>query len=373
MIDSTLVELAKRTDLLALVGNSIELRRESSTEWSGPCPLCGGTKRFHVKSNNSWFCRDCHPEFGDAIEYMRWLHSLNFVEAVQRLTGNVTMTTPTTKLKPAIKQPAHVAQPTDWTAKALPMVTAAQERIEQASAYLTSRCIALATAVFWGLGYRTDAPLPGTWHASERRHLVEPQPAIVIPWYRAGKLCAVRYRFLQTHEYTDVDGQPRKAKLTSVPGSDFTGLLYGGHMLPAFCTMPANENGHNAEALRTLVIVEGELNAMSIWQIAEAWRWDVLSLGSESQKLPDGGRRLAERYDRTIVWMDKPEIAKSVMVQIAGAVAVSSPIIEDRAMDANDLLKMGELGNFLLDARQRACKGEDEKKRLKWDLWEVGR
>lgn len=370
MIDSTVIEIAKRTNLLELVGQNVELRRESANEWSGPCPHCSGTDRLHVKADG-FFCRQCHPEFGDAIDYMRWLHRLDFHEAVERLTSHIS--TPSQgKVQPTPKQPSQPAQPPEWHAKALPMVTAAQERIEEAQAYLESRKLELSTALAFGLGYRPDAPLPGTWDSNERRHVTAPQPALVIPWYRGGKLCAVRYRFLSAHMYTDTDGKSRTAKLTSVPGSDFTALLYGGHMLPAFCAQPIHDNGRCAEQLRTLVIVEGEINAMSIWQVTNGWKWDVLSLGSETQKLPDGGRKLAERYGRTIVWMDKANIAKSIMSQIAGSVAVNSPTVEERVLDANDLLQTGQLGDFLMLVRSRACKNDDERERVKWDFAEVG-
>ena len=103
MIDATIVELARRTNLINLIGSAVELRRESAHEWAGPCPHCGGTDRLHVKANG-FFCRQCHPEFGDAIEYMRWLHQLDFAEAVRRLTGDTTMQ-PTIKAQPTPKAP----------------------------------------------------------------------------------------------------------------------------------------------------------------------------------------------------------------------------------------------------------------------------
>jgi hypothetical protein len=366
MIESTVVEMARQTNLINLVGNSIELRRESAQEWSGPCPVCQGNDRLHVKADG-FFCRRCHPEFGDAIEYMRWLHKDTFTGAVERLTGH-TATSTITKLQPTAKQPAQPVQPPVWHAKALVMVTEAQERIEAATTYLEGRRIDLSTALAFGLGYRHDAPLPATWDAKTKQHTAEPQSAIVIPWYRAGKMVAVRYRFLTTHRYTDTDGKQRTAKLTSVPGSDFSALLYGGHMLPAFVTMPLDANGKCAEQLRTLIIIEGEINAMSVWQVANGWNWDVLSLGSESQPLPAGGRALAERYGRTIIWMDKPEIAKALMAQVPGSVAVNSPPVDGKILDANDLLQSGQLASFLREVRLRACKSDEERERVKWSI-----
>jgi hypothetical protein len=374
MIDATLVELAKRTNLIELVGKSVELRRESATEWSGPCVRCQGTDRLHVKAD-AFFCRKCHPQFGDAIEYTRWLHRVDFAGAIGILTGQTEgpkarITTP----QPTTKQPQRKdAQYSGWAEDTQPMVTEAQAQLSDGSAYLESRGLHEATTAAYGLGFRTDAPLPGTWHAKERRHTVDPQPAIVIPWYRGGKLAAVRYRFLSLHTYIDIDGKERKVRQSSVYDSDFTGALYGGHVLPEFCTMAPNDNGRNAESLRTLVLCEGEINAMSIWQEMEPCNWDVLSLGSESQKLSAAALSFAERYGRVIIWMDNPEMAKRVMSQIAGSVAISSPVIDDRQIDANIMLQTGELLDFLVEARKRACQNEDERERVKWDLWEAGR
>ena len=374
MIDATLVELAKRTNLIELVGKSVELRRESASEWSGPCPICGGDDRMHVKAD-AFFCRKCHPQFGDPIEYTRWLHRVDFAGAIGILTGQTQgpkvrhMTPQPTTKPPQRKEVQH----SGWVEDVQPLVTEAQASIKDGLAYLESRGLHETTATVFGLGFRVDAPLPGTWHAKERRHMVDPQPAIVIPWFRGGKLAAVRYRFLALHTYTDIDGKERKVKQSSVYDSDFTGALYGGHVLPAFCTMAPNDNGRNAEQLRTLVLCEGEINAMSIWQETEAINWDVLSLGSESQKLSAGALSFAERYGRVIIWMDKADIAKRVMSQIAGSVAISSPVIDDRQIDANIMLQTGELAGFLVEARYRACQSEDERERVKWDLWEAGK
>ncbi len=50
MIDAQL--LKDRTDLLALVGQNVTLRRHASTrggEWVGPCPFCHSDHRIHVQ------------------------------------------------------------------------------------------------------------------------------------------------------------------------------------------------------------------------------------------------------------------------------------------------------------------------------------
>lgn len=379
MIDATLVEMARRTNLIDLVGQRVDLRRESATEWSGPCPRCAGNDRLHVKATG-FFCRNrsCWPDgadkFGDPIDYARWLHGVDFAGAVSLLTGQSTQpearrVTP----QPSTATQAKPKQYDGWADDVGKVVIDAQDRIGQGFAYLEGRGLEPSTAVAYGLGFRTDAPLPGTWDRKARRHIVDAQPAIVIPWYRAGRLTAVRYRFLGLHTYTDIDGKERKVKQSSVHDSDFVGVLYGGHVLPAFCTMPPNENGRNAEGLRTLVVCEGEINAMSIWQVTQGWNWDVLSLGSESQKLTASAVAFAERYGRVIVWMDNPKIACKVMSQIAGAVAVSSPIVDSKKVDANDMLRTGQLADFLIEVRlhEGSVRSEEEKEMLNWWLQEI--
>lgn len=379
MIDESLVETARQTNLINLVGQRVELHKESAVEWSGPCPICGGDDRFHVKATG-FFCRNraCWPDgadkFGDPIDYVRWLHRVDFAGAVAILTGQSAQP----MARRVMPQPSTATQPKPrqydgWSEQVGKVVSDARERIEAGYAYLNGRGLSPFTGVSFGLGFRPDAPLPGTWDRKARRHVVDPQPAIVIPWYRAGKLTAVRYRFLETHAYTDVDNRDRTVKQSSVHDSDFAGVLYGGHVLPEFCSMPVPESGKCVERLRTLVLCEGEINAMSIWQTAQMWNWDVLSLGSESQKLTPGAVAFAERYSRVIAWMDKPEIARKVMSQIAGAVAVNSPVVDGRKVDANDMLKSGQLAEFLIEVRlhEGSVRSEEEKEMLNWWLQEI--
>ena len=75
-------------DLLALAGPG--LRKVASgtrgPEYAGPCPKCGGRDRFRVQPEaGAWFCRQCHPEWGDAIELVKWRDGLGFREACERL------------------------------------------------------------------------------------------------------------------------------------------------------------------------------------------------------------------------------------------------------------------------------------------------
>ena len=215
---------------------------------------------------------------------------------------------------------------------------------------------------------------PGTWQAFHWGWAeYKGRPAIAMPWYRGGKIMAIRYRFIEPTS----DGQ----RLIAEPGSKFGGVLYGGQ---------AMEPG--AEQTRTLVLCEGEINAASIWQVAHETRLDVLSVGSESTRLTAPMLAHAAKYKHVIVWMDRREIAAKMREQLAqggsaGTVAVASPLRKDdvgnvltgadgkpQKWDANDLLRIGKLGAFLAGVRVKAC-GDDAKARegLLWDLVDAAR
>lgn len=346
-IEQTLIDQAKQTNLVGIAERYTTLRKEAAREYAGPCPKCGGRDRFHVKPD-AWFCRQCHPEFGDQIEFIRWADGADFVTAIERLTGQKPMQ-PTAQRKPtAIQSP--IRRPADWPAKATAIVQRARAKlIDGAGAdYLVGRGLQPATWAAFGLGYTDEAE--GVAQAFQ-------VPAIVIPWMRGGEISAIHYRFLQSVITTDEDGRLYSHKMRSYPGSVNQGLLYGGQALLG-C----------AEGLRTLVLCEGELNAISIWQVAHPWHFDVLSLGSETAKLTPAMLDYAGRFERVLVWMDKAAVAKSIMALIPGSYGISSPVQDGRKCDANDMLQSGILGGFLATARARACQGETERQRLLWNI-----
>ena len=271
------------------------------------------------------------------------------------------MTAAVVQRAPAAAQPERTEPTDEWRERAGHIVTVAQGalmNVHTAGAdYLDKRGLEPATwqAFGWGFGIYRD------------------RTSIVMPWYRGGKLMAIRYRYIEPTP----DGQ----RLIAQPGSKFGGVLYGGQ---------AMEPG--AEQTRTLVLCEGEINAASIWQVAHETRLDVLSVGSESTRLTDAMIAHAAKYKHVIVWMDRREIAAKMREQLAqggsaGTVAVTSPLRKDavgnvltgadgkpQKWDANDLLRIGKLGAFLAGVRAKAC-GEDAGRRegLLWDLVDAAR
>ena len=280
------------------------------------------------------------------------------------------MTAAVQQRAPAHAQPERTEPDDQWRAKAAGIVAETQHALFNAdpdgAEYLEWRGLEPGTwqAFGWGFG-------PG-WYSLTRQLL----PAIVIPWYRGGKIMAIRYRFLNPPAVM-VDGKQRMEKIVSLSGSKFGGVLYGGQAMAP-----------GAEQTRTLVLCEGEINAASIWQVARDTRLDVLSVGSESTRLTDAMIAHAAKYRHVIVWMDRREIAAKMREQLpAGTVAVASPLRKDdqgtvltgpdgkpQKWDANDLLRIGKLGAFLAGVRVKAC-GDDAHRRegLLWDLVDAAR
>ena len=347
MDSQDLIARAKLANVTELVAARVKLRKASSHEWEGPCPKCGGADRLHATAD-WWFCRQCHTKRGDAIDWLRFADGLSFPAAVERLTGERLPDRNAQRQQPQPK--TEPAQSPDWLPEA-------QRELENAQAALWSDDDTR------GAEYLADRGLMGlTWQAfglgygfAMNRDTGAEQPAIAMPWYRGSRLTAIRWRFL---------APSGKQKITSRPGSRFGGQLFGGQAMPSWVRLPVPPDTKPCEALCTLVLCEGEINAMSIWQVAYDTRVHVLSLGSESAHLPDGAVKLASRYGRVIIWMDKPELAKRLMAQVPGAFGIASP----GGRDANDLLQAGHLLDLLSDVRRQACRTDEERRVLEWTI-----
>lgn len=350
--------IKSNTDLRELAATYTTLHRESAKELAGPCPKCGGDDRFRV--GVEWFfCRQCHPKRADAIEFMTWLHGCTFKEAAAMLQGQA-LPAQAERRQPEKRQP--MAREWDAAKAAGELATYQAALLDDANTtahtYLEQRRgLDPHTWLMFGLGYRHDMSLPNTWDASTRSYCHPPQPAIVIPWYRGPKLVALRYRFLQPHTYTGLgEEEPRTEKQTS--RGNFAGHIFGGHAMRRY--------GLGAPEERTLIITEGELNAMSLFQIARDTGLDVLSLGSERQQLTPDTIAYAQRYRRVMMWADREEIAEQLQAAIPNAFAVTSEMCGGK--DANDLLQVGHLGGYLSAWRFQMCQDAADRAALYADL-----
>ena len=126
------------------------------------------------------------------------------------------------------------------------------------------------------------------------------RPAILIPHIestlRTEKILGVKYRFID-----DLAKQDKSKRFMARPGSQFA--LYGLSWV--------------SETHDTLLIVEGEFNALSLWQVSISGT-SVISFGSQSIK-PEQialARVLAARFPRVIVWMDEPAKVREIVTAL---------------------------------------------------------
>jgi hypothetical protein len=164
------------------------------------------------------------------------------------------------------------------------------------------------------------------WHA-RRRHQVE---AILLPWWAGVTLQAIQYRYV-------TEGLAKAERYGQRTGGER--LLFG---LPLRTGQP------------TLLMVEGELNAISIWQACRDQEIDVLSWGPQENLLRapvlELVREIRQDYRQLILWADQLAIVQEAaqLLSDAGAsrqgiTGVASPHGED----ANTLLQNGDLRTFV--------------------------
>lgn len=298
-------------NLKDLVEQYTQLRKVSGREYAGACPVCGGRDRFHVIDGGAtswWFCRQCAPYDN------KKRHDLT---AFLALVGDRPAQAPS---RHASRRQTSTTAASLTQGQAVELVDRGIRRLEvddQAGAYLAQRGIKTSTARAWWLGSAL------VWNRDARCDL----PAIVLPWINADIVTGVKYRFLSgTQRYTS-----RKVDDHRFPDNVFGRQTFTG-------------------AYDLLVVVEGELNAVSVWQAARGLGWrhlDVISVGAQ-----DGirARALADvvcDFRRVVLWADDAKVVTSGRQAAPRATMLQSPVIEGTKWDANAQLVAGVLGEFL--------------------------
>ena len=319
-----------RFSCVDILAGRVELRKAAGLEWAGPCPKCGGRDRLHTTAA-WWFCRQCHDKRSDVIGLVQWLDGVEFVEAVRRLDSGAIPAAPVT-IKPQgdVTAPLQRYAPDrlDWQ-KLRKLEGAIDDGCKLLDSpggaawvdYLAGRGITLATARAWWLGAGM------AWD----KELKAERPAVLLPWVDGDIVTGIKARFL-----TVPDGGQRFTSKGAYPRS-FALNVFGRHVMGG--------------ARDVLLVIEGELNAVSCWQAARAAGLrgvDVVSVGTDS--LPDRSA-LAETaggFARVVAWLDEPGRAAAVRAALPGARAGRSPRGDDgEKLDANELLKRGALADFL--------------------------
>lgn len=317
--------LKRFVDLPALAARYTRLKRWSVGEMAGPCPKCGGKDRFHVHANGWWFCRQCHEKRGDAFDLLQWLGlAPDFGAAVALLKsigGNPIALPVTPKREPDGDAPGW--RDPAWQQWAQGIVQAGIARLTRGDRdgyfgreYLRKRGLEPATWKRFNLGYS----------------LKRGRGAIIIPWLRRGVVEGVFYRFLSGEQR--YGGEARSER-----------RLFGLDVL---------------QGRPILLIVEGEINAMSLWQEAGDLA-DVLSFGGEGAlqriEIVQELREIASRYRYVLLWLDDPQRAAAARKALEGlnvpVAAMRSPEADGRKLDANECLQVGSLRPLILSVFER--------------------
>ena len=331
-------QINQTVELLPLVGSEL---RKAGAYYVGPCPMCGGVDRFtvkHTSGGDRWHCRQCGDgKYHGVIDFIMRRDNVSFLEACKVISGGELCTaakyTTNTQLPKA--QPVQVPD-SEAQVKMLAAMSAAAEALltpegSAARDYLTARGLQPCTWDAWHLGYAM------AYDSAVKRY----RPAVSIPWYyvdaRREVITAIKYRFI------DNDPDPKASRFTSGAGSK-KGALYGLWTV--------------IESSKTLMIVEGELNALSLWQ-CQPEGVTVLSIGSEGGGREDVIKQIAARYDRVFIWCDDAGRTLQYKAMTSQPVqGLQSPKVDGKKIDANDLLKAGELADFINHILQVNCHGK---------------
>lgn len=323
-------------DLVSLASQDTNLRQEGMY-YRGPCPFCGGTDRFVVKTTPTgyrWFCRNCGGgKYHTAIDYIMRRDNLDFQTALKNMGGEKiglyerkSAREPAKKLIPVL--PTSEWQDDGWREvdKASDCLLTGKARPGQE--YLLKRGLHSGTWEAWHLGVS---------HIYDGR-LNRSRPAIVIPWldFDPGRdvLTAIKYRFI----FDEPDRPRYSSRSGSVP------ILYG-----LWDTLPTHQ---------TLLLVEGEINALSVWQCLPSGV-TCLSIGSQTGGRPDILQTLSKQYENIVVWTDDSKRAGEIRdIFRQPTTALCSPKINAQKWDANRMLVEGVLKDFLSRKLRVPCLGK---------------
>lgn len=316
-------------DLFPLVESDTTLKK-SGAFFIGPCPFCGGTDRFnltHAANGWRWFCRQCGGEkYHSAIDYYTRRFGCDFKTALTEMGGETARPPAAIRRMPA--QPKATLPPADWQANAWRRIGAANADLlrnpgGEVGRYLDGRGLHIGTRGAYSLGATVERD-PTTQRE---------RPAVLIPWQDGSIVTCLAFRFVDAE-------QPNEHKFKTRGASGYPSkILFGIHDL------------HNIG--KTLIVFEGEINAMSVRQAAAGVHGlgvDCVSIGSDNPAalaLTAVGR-LAALYERLILWMDDPAKIAKIRQAIGGeAQTITSPIEGGRKFDSNQMLQDGLLVEFL--------------------------
>jgi DNA primase len=151
--DDVIEQVREAADLVAIVGEHVELKRTGS-DYRGPCPFHGGTHRNFavIPKKGMFYCFVCH-EAGDVFTFFMKKLGMDYPTAVREAARRAGITIPERAgpTGPDPREPLYqaVATAADWFGRQLHESPEA----DGARQYLVSRHVTLEQAQLQGLGY----------------------------------------------------------------------------------------------------------------------------------------------------------------------------------------------------------------------------
>lgn len=305
----TLRDKVANVDMVDLAGRFTVLKKVGR-EFKGPCPLCGGTDRFWVPIGSSKYGSRCGCKLGksgDAIDLLQAVLGLTIPEALERIgAADLIEYQKKQPEKKAPSQDEYSWRTPEWQSKVRDHLALGVRsfRGSESERYLRKRGITSETAEAFNVG-----------------HTAKFDGALMMPHIgKNGMVSTVKYRLLKADHAN---------RFRQIAGGQQT--LFGAHL---------------AKKSAKCILVEGEINAMSIWQaVNKAFTVDVFSFAGMG--MHNYAMKAASRYCGGLIWTDEREASRALAAKAGSNFnAWASSEVEGRKGDANDVLV--ELGDEAL-------------------------
>jgi len=150
--DDVIEQVREASDLVAIIGEHVELKRTGS-DYRGPCPFHGGTHRNFavIPKKGMFYCFVCH-EAGNVFSFFMKKLGMDYPTAVREAARRAGITIPERgPMGPDPREPLFqaVATAADWFARQLREAPEANI----ARHYLVSRDVSMETAQVQGFGF----------------------------------------------------------------------------------------------------------------------------------------------------------------------------------------------------------------------------
>lgn len=317
----TQVEDFKRSTRLA---DLVPGLKKSANYLIGPCPFCGGTDRFNVKTADNgdlWICRQCGDgKYHDVIDFLQRRDGKTFAEIVGTAATSrpVTVATPTPRPVPELAQPPAE----DWQVSAL--VAAAE-----CADFLRSDDSAAAKVLHY---LQHDRRL---MDATIRDHMIGFNPA----WRTVGD--GARLAPGVTIPCM-VDGELWYVQVRTTAAARQSGKIDKYHALTG-SKLGALFNADKLLGARAVFVVEGEFDAMVLSQNTEA---AVVTMGSAGSLPSNTWLRYFAAARDIVLLLDDDEAGRQALARwqkkIPRARAARLP---DGSKDVTDFKRAG--GNLV--------------------------